>query len=324
MTVSAPTANPFQIPHCDGTKSPLCPWRWPEHDEWYVDIDGFPEAVRRFKEALVNSAGRDDGQFFVVHGETGTGKTSLIHRCVDEASKQRNATLQEPERRKYIVDLSRYEMRSESTETTARLNEVAREVFRLLKKEKIADSGESWKASPEDSIPGFDYRYFYQKVADDLLASTGRTLIVILPPLDDWKQDIKEYRYLSEVLPRLIFFGETSYESAAAFAKERIPEAHYFSVSLLTGADRKEFFRKRMELCDQKSIDVAKIGKRDFNDFNETLEMKLKTVTVRMLLRFLFNGWADIPAGSRVRYADLINRNADIKIGNGSEGGGQP
>lgn len=77
--------NPFALPGWDSTPlRPLRPWQRPEHREYYVDLANMEAAFREFQTELSDLSGvLEDGRLVLVTGESGTGKTALINRCVD-------------------------------------------------------------------------------------------------------------------------------------------------------------------------------------------------------------------------------------------------
>ncbi|MBP2326283.1 hypothetical protein JOF56_006668 [Kibdelosporangium banguiense] len=76
--------NPFLLPPCGGVRSkPLCPWRDPEHESYYVAIADSQDAFEKFKARMTDVVSlQQRGHFVLVVGEQRCGKTSLINRCV--------------------------------------------------------------------------------------------------------------------------------------------------------------------------------------------------------------------------------------------------
>jgi energy-coupling factor transporter ATP-binding protein EcfA2 len=93
MTGSA-AANPFEVKKLNGPTQPLCPWRYPEHEAWYVDLDHTEEAYEEFQRQAetLGSPDEDEGKLLLVTGDTGCGKTAVANRCLGwlkESSKER-------------------------------------------------------------------------------------------------------------------------------------------------------------------------------------------------------------------------------------------
>lgn len=81
MSFDEPPVNPFR------NTAALCPWEEDSEDEeMYVAVDHTAEQYRRFVDYLGKPGGdiRARGRLIVVTGERGSGKTSLIHRCVNQ------------------------------------------------------------------------------------------------------------------------------------------------------------------------------------------------------------------------------------------------
>ncbi|MFI7429909.1 hypothetical protein ACIBPB_23205 [Micromonospora sp. NPDC049836] len=101
-----PARNPFDIkelgPAAEGA---LQPWGYPEHEHLYLGVDQTQQAYDRFVEFLppMRKDGKQPGRLVVVTGERGSGKTSLIHRCVHHLQQALADTALK------IVDLTRYE-----------------------------------------------------------------------------------------------------------------------------------------------------------------------------------------------------------------------
>ncbi|MFG2054631.1 hypothetical protein ACGFI9_11440 [Micromonospora sp. NPDC048930] len=101
-----PLRNPFDIkelgPAAEGA---LQPWGYPEHEKLYLAVDQTQQAYERFIDFLppMRRDGKHPGRLVVVTGERGSGKTSLIHRCVHRLQQAlADTTLK-------IVDVTRYE-----------------------------------------------------------------------------------------------------------------------------------------------------------------------------------------------------------------------
>ncbi|MEV5408142.1 hypothetical protein AB0K60_04760 [Thermopolyspora sp. NPDC052614] len=63
---------------------PLCPWRFHGHELLYADVDDTAAAFQHFVEdgpGVIDIL--EKGHLVVVNGVEGSGKTTLIHRCVD-------------------------------------------------------------------------------------------------------------------------------------------------------------------------------------------------------------------------------------------------
>jgi hypothetical protein len=84
---ASPVPNPFHIPELAGRSlRPLAPWRYPVHNDYYADVDNTELSFATFAAYLPDPLADLDyrGRMVVVAGQSGSGKTSLIHRCVAE------------------------------------------------------------------------------------------------------------------------------------------------------------------------------------------------------------------------------------------------
>src|SRR5262249_3254953 len=70
------TVNPFKM----GEADLLCPWQEPSHNDLYVPVDHPDAAFRDFK-GLVSNYQPGTPLVVIVSGETGCGKSALLHRC---------------------------------------------------------------------------------------------------------------------------------------------------------------------------------------------------------------------------------------------------
>jgi hypothetical protein len=120
--------NPFTIPGWEDKPShPLCPWKETvvaddphgakKHIDYYCDVGGHEEAYTRFL-TWAGTAGRmcDRGAVVVVGGPTGSGKTSLLNRCVNWIKTERAA----PETPVHVFDFTAMGSRGLSTDERAR------------------------------------------------------------------------------------------------------------------------------------------------------------------------------------------------------------
>ncbi|MEO3813820.1 hypothetical protein ABGB17_32895 [Sphaerisporangium sp. B11E5] len=104
MTVVNTFGIPVMQPQVSGvprlayiTGTPLCPWRYRGHERLYVPVDETEEAFRHFRGRFgdINMLVRS-GHVVVVDGVEGSGKTSLIHRCVHDLRTRLAAELGHP------------------------------------------------------------------------------------------------------------------------------------------------------------------------------------------------------------------------------------
>jgi energy-coupling factor transporter ATP-binding protein EcfA2 len=83
---------------------PLCPLKSDRDRHRYVSIDGLDAEWEKFVVEIDDlTAVRADGRLVLVTGESGCGKTSLIHKCVDLVCRQQNST---PDVKELVFDLT--------------------------------------------------------------------------------------------------------------------------------------------------------------------------------------------------------------------------
>lgn len=166
--------NPFLLPQCgNGKPQLLCPWRIPDHSEYYAAIKGterpFDEFVASVNDMAVLS---DDGQMVLAVGGHGCGKTSLINRCV------RHVQLMLPkEARALVVPVSN--PIGGPTGLTNRMKFVCEAITDGLESDRVV-------ATPEqigrlNAVVDQPDR-FYRKLGDTL--DDAIVLIVLLPSTD--------------------------------------------------------------------------------------------------------------------------------------------
>lgn len=76
--------NPFAVQGLPESRGALRPWDVPEHGDLYLPMDHTQEAYERFAEFVADPSRdlADTARLVVVTGGRGSGKTSLINRCV--------------------------------------------------------------------------------------------------------------------------------------------------------------------------------------------------------------------------------------------------
>ncbi|OLR93823.1 hypothetical protein [Actinokineospora bangkokensis] len=76
--------NPFAVPHHrQGAVLPLCPYRWPEHDDLYVDVCGSAAAFEQALGEFDDFGHLVEGGYVLVSGESGCGKSAMVNRLAD-------------------------------------------------------------------------------------------------------------------------------------------------------------------------------------------------------------------------------------------------
>lgn len=84
--------NPFCVPgRTHEEPGPLCPWAHGQHSEYYVPVDNTDKVFQEFKDRLVQLNPAVNAAEVLVHGESGCGKVSVIHRCAWHETQQLGA-----------------------------------------------------------------------------------------------------------------------------------------------------------------------------------------------------------------------------------------
>ncbi|MCK1821720.1 ATP-binding protein [Streptomyces sp. XM83C] len=217
---------------------PLAPWYIQGHETLWVDIDSTPEALKTFRERLIPMVHRirpgseGHGHLVVVSGSSGTGKTSLLHRCVHElvqlldgepagigddgdASGSGQPPLwkrRPPARSAFIVTLDGsgndghgIGSRPGRTPLVPQFDMVVERVFRVVAAELGHQPG---------FVTGVDEPFLTWRALTDRLEVLGRRLVVIVPhiPWNDADLSRRFLRFCHDRASRgVVFFVETTH-----------------------------------------------------------------------------------------------------------------
>jgi RecA/RadA recombinase len=194
------TGNPFSLPGLEA--NPHQPLRSPDHERFYVDVDRTGEAFREFETALGTGQVLPQGRLVVVAGPKGSGKTSLIRRCITALQKSpitADHTL-------VAADLSSI---GTGNSRPTRLTLGTGMLLDIL--EVDADLEQRWMTSLRE-LQEEPQRLYAQlsRILERTAASDSLLLAVQLPASDERSEDeIAEYaRFVS---PRIVFFAESSH-----------------------------------------------------------------------------------------------------------------
>lgn len=186
--------NPFALGDRDG-RLPLVPWRFAHHRECYVPVGDTEKAFLSFTYRAGKAlSSRQRGLLVVVSGETGCGKTSLIHRCIDHLYGMPSAGGDQT----IIVDLL--------------TSGAVRDLF-MLEREAVpltcVEVGTRLRQQHPSlsDLPVQPPAAFYRALSDELTARS-LTLIIALPRLVDVETQLTAYRRLTH--PGIVFFMETT------------------------------------------------------------------------------------------------------------------
>jgi energy-coupling factor transporter ATP-binding protein EcfA2 len=229
--------NPFRLPHgwVGQSQLPLRPHKYSIENDYYVGIDRTEESLKLFEREVTPEGVAEDGRLVLIGGREGSGKTSLLNRCVARFCEEVDEVASRPARtsppaqasrasrapqqiRTIVVDLVREDPRPASI--PGRATEVCRRIVRELR--KVARDS-NWEESFCDRLPQIDRNVVLDSAEldgvhldiSDLLveleeARAGRFLLVVMLPrcLDTPAPEVANY--VRWVRPRLLFLMESS------------------------------------------------------------------------------------------------------------------
>ncbi|MFF8594198.1 ATP-binding protein [Streptomyces sp. NPDC015220] len=289
----------FGTPPEDGhapwpTYQPLAPWHINGHEDLWVDIDHLPSALLTFRNevgAVVRGIrpGEDGrGHLVVVSGLPGTGKSSLLHRCVHElvqwldgfagpadgagrtrepagpAEPERPWSRRGPARSVHVVtvDGQANEGRGLGSPPGARplvpqYDMTVRRIAHLIVEKLCADQEflNAWREQPrpEEKDPYLSWRRLTAT-----LEAKGRALVVIVPHID-WQDEDIARRFLRFCYDRstrgVVFFVETRRTDVgrdldAFFTEKERAGITHLRTSALGPQDWGKYLRHWMEVRD--------------------------------------------------------------------------
>ncbi|MFH9584858.1 ATP-binding protein [Streptomyces luteogriseus] len=268
---------------------PLVPWCIEGHEDLWVELEHVPVAVHTFRNQLVQVArnitpDRDGrGHLVVVSGLPGTGKSSLLHRCVHEFvsgledPKDGGADRPDPEPRDEsskpwckrepsgavcVVPVTGVRNNGRDLESSPsghteapELGTVIDRIFRTVVKALKKTPGFAEVCGPEiDSPDHFDSWH----ALTDALAQLGRRLAVIIPHIKWEDQDSRWafLRFCHQKADRgVVFFVETEYtglekEIDLIFDETQLRGVTHLKTGRLAREDWGRYLRLWMELPD--------------------------------------------------------------------------
>jgi hypothetical protein len=274
---------------------PLVPWCIEGHEDLWVDLQHVPAAVHTFRNQLVQVArnitpDRDGrGHLVVVSGLPGTGKSSLLHRCVHEfvtgledpegggdrtGAEPRDESptpwcRREPSGAVSVVPVTGVRNNGRDLESSPsghteapELSTVIDRIFRTVVKALKKTPGFAEVCGPDiDSPDHFDSWH----ALTDALAQLGRRLAVIIPHIKWEDQDSRWafLRFCHQKADRgVVFFVETEYtglekEIDLIFDETQLRGVTHLKTGRLAREDWGRYLRLWMELPD---IPSPKVG----------------------------------------------------------------
>lgn len=250
-------ANPFVLPGMEQSPNhPLNHWLEPGHRPYWVDLAQARAALTAFEQTIGKPGVLlSRGLFVVVSGEDGSGKTSLIYRCVarlEEMAATLKLNLQ-------IADLTQViPWGPDPTDRTTgepAVTERAWLVFENLCEEIEHRIGLSHDVSTlfrSATTPQIAYRMLSRFLTAQKDARDGdNVVVVLLPATRAFPTEL--VRYAAAVYPRIIFFAETSL-ARSQWENELLraaPSALSLRLDNLETEDYVAFAKNRMERHDK-------------------------------------------------------------------------
>jgi hypothetical protein len=230
--------NPFCLPDSPGKL--LCPWMYPSHRELYVDLDNSKQAFEEFVHAMGSPTTLSDyGRLALVTGDSGCGKSALVHRCVDWVVEElkRNGLPSMP------VDLTRVLHGRPQMEIEKRLSRACDSLFTRLLKQHVLKTEDAEYLRPDRDDPDRVYPLIPEALVDN------RVLIVLLPSPGDLVNEV--IRYAALVEPRMLFVVESAlFEERNVYEIRNSPGALIQPITMSVGelqpGDAKAFIKDRL------------------------------------------------------------------------------
>lgn len=189
--------NPFCLPDSPGEL--LCPWEHASHRELYVDLDNAGQAFEEFVGAMGDLATvLEYGRLVLVTGESGCGKSALVHRCVDRVVED----LKRRRERSMIIDLTGVLDGRAAQPVEKRLSLACDSLFAKLQQKRALKPEDAQYLRPDRDWPDRLYPLIRNALVDD------RVLIVLLPSPVELVDEVIRYGGLAE--PKMLFVVESA------------------------------------------------------------------------------------------------------------------
>ncbi len=195
--------NPFTVVHYHARPMrPLSPFEFPEHREYYVDIDHYAGEFTRFQRRFVDLPMPLEAALpLLVTGDTGCGKSALLRRCADWL--RGRLAEQDCGLDCEIIDLT---WKLESTEQMAiprRAAEVSDELCTELEVRELVEEGRLGELQRIRHLPDRVYGLLRTGLRPD------RAVIILLPSVRDLPDEV--VKYVMYPLDRVFFFMESAF-----------------------------------------------------------------------------------------------------------------
>ena len=289
-------ANPFQVPGTrPGSREPLCPWREPCHIDYYVKVDQFGEAMAKFEQQIASLLSlpadqrlSEEGKLVVATGGSGCGKTSLLHWCADRLDAVTNRVGGAYQRGALIVDRSkcRYPKEVRRSEED-RVKFICQETFLKLRRQNVID----WPDELAEVLKAHGYRLWYDELTRHA-AKRGIVLIMVLPPIVDFLEELNTYYHLAMSCGRIVFLAESSEAVIEDHLEDESrcgSETIWLQVGSIRETDGWLLVDNRLRQVERDS--VPQIAKRDINRTVRYMLSQDIDHSVRRLGSVLYGAW---------------------------------
>jgi energy-coupling factor transporter ATP-binding protein EcfA2 len=206
--MTRPALNPFPPPGWARTPMrPLCPWKNPQHRSYYVPVDHSDFQYQDFAQQMGDlGALLGEGRLVLVTGESGCGKTALVHRCADwvvqQVARRRESGELGPNARGLVLDLTGCLPDGPAQSIEDRAAHVCDELFgRLVDNEALRPQAVT-QLGPDRDRPRRIYPRLGAALAEDLV------LVVLLPTPGELAAEVVQYAR-AFAGPKVLFMAES-------------------------------------------------------------------------------------------------------------------
>ncbi|HEV2783692.1 MAG TPA: hypothetical protein VGX25_30260 [Actinophytocola sp.] len=198
MTEALPKINPF-LPPDWAPMRPLCPWKQSYQRDYYVSVDDTDQAFKDFTQEMDDPTTLlHEGRLALVTGDSGCGKTALVHRCADDVARRLDGIGRTTE----IIDLTDVlNGRRQQPTIDARMAIVCDRLFGALKSRGALRSDAVEELASDRDLPDRVYPYLPDALVD------GIVLVVLLPMVELADEVMRYAAYATE---RMLFLVESS------------------------------------------------------------------------------------------------------------------
>ncbi|MDX3659898.1 hypothetical protein PV646_21575 [Streptomyces sp. ID05-26A] len=195
--------NPFAVQEFDSSVKPLRPFKYPHHEQLYVDVDDSAAQYTKFQSAMGSLFSLvEEGRLALVTGDSGCGKSAMVNRCAAWVATRLRA---DHGLTAAVVDATVTIGRAERIDVQARMAKVSDRLYDHVRREKVltAEGLAEFKENRKepDSV--------YPNLGGWLLPD--RALVLLMPPVELASEIVSYARMLSE---KVLFMFESEWIDA--------------------------------------------------------------------------------------------------------------